>query len=107
MDPFTVTVSDEFIARERNKAREVRQSQWWRNKLGNGKCYYCERLFHPDDLSMDHKTPIIRGGRSTRNNLVPACKECNNEKKYFLLGEWIAKRREEGRPLACARYELY
>jgi len=107
VEEFVITVSDDFIRAERNKAREIRQSQWWRNKLGNGKCYYCEQLFHPDDLSMDHKTPIIRGGRSTRNNVVPCCKDCNNEKKYHLLGEWIAKRQEEGRPLACARYELY
>ena len=37
---------------------------------------------------MDHLVPIIRGGKSTKGNLVPACKECNNKKKYGLLMEW-------------------
>lgn len=105
---FIPMADEETIKRERNKARELRASQWWVNQLGKGKCYYCEEFIHPRDLTMDHKTPIIRGGRSTKGNLVPACKECNNEKKYMTLGEWISQRQEEGKPLlACARYELY
>jgi 5-methylcytosine-specific restriction protein A len=34
--------------------------------------------------------PLIRGGRSTRGNCVPACKECNNQKKHLLPVEWEA-----------------
>jgi 5-methylcytosine-specific restriction endonuclease McrA len=34
---------------------------------------------------MDHIVPLIRGGKTTRGNVVPACKECNNKKKYLLL----------------------
>jgi 5-methylcytosine-specific restriction endonuclease McrA len=30
----------------------------------------------------------VRGGKSTRGNVVPACKECNNRKKYLLPVEW-------------------
>jgi 5-methylcytosine-specific restriction endonuclease McrA len=37
---------------------------------------------------MDHLVPIIRGGKSTKNNLVTACKECNNKKKHSLPLEW-------------------
>ena len=40
------------------------------------------------ELTMDHIVPIIRGGRSTKNNVVPACKECNNKKKHSLPMEW-------------------
>ena len=107
MEPFISHTDEETVARERSKARELRASQWWKNQMGNGRCYYCGGHFRPKDLSMDHKTPIVRGGRSSKNNLVPSCKECNNEKKYMLLGEWIAQRQEEGRPLACAKSELY
>ncbi|HEX2928549.1 MAG TPA: HNH endonuclease, partial [Candidatus Binatia bacterium] len=28
--------------------------------------------------------PIIRGGKSTKGNLVPSCKKCNSERKYHL-----------------------
>jgi 5-methylcytosine-specific restriction endonuclease McrA len=47
---------------------------------------------------MDHIVPIVRGGKSTRGNVVPACKECNSRKKHMLPIEWeeyLAKLREE------------
>jgi 5-methylcytosine-specific restriction endonuclease McrA len=37
---------------------------------------------------MDHVVPLIRGGKSTKGNTVPACKECNNRKKHMLPIEW-------------------
>jgi 5-methylcytosine-specific restriction enzyme A len=39
---------------------------------------------------MDHRVPLIRGGRSVRPNLVPACRACNAAKKYSLPVEWAA-----------------
>jgi 5-methylcytosine-specific restriction protein A len=30
---------------------------------------------------MDHVIPLARGGESIKNNVVPACKDCNNSKK--------------------------
>jgi len=86
--PFIVSVSEEEIRRERRKARELRSSQWWKRKLARGICHYCGGKFPPRELTMDHLVPIIRGGKSTKGNLVPACKECNNKKKYRLLMEW-------------------
>jgi 5-methylcytosine-specific restriction endonuclease McrA len=40
------------------------------------------------DLTMDHLVPLSRGGRSTKENLVPSCKTCNNLKKTMLPLEW-------------------
>jgi 5-methylcytosine-specific restriction endonuclease McrA len=37
---------------------------------------------------MDHIVPLIREGKSTRGNCVPACRECNSRKKYLLPIEW-------------------
>lgn len=37
---------------------------------------------------MEHIVPLIRGGKSSKVNIVPACKECNNKKKYLLPIEW-------------------
>lgn len=33
---------------------------------------------------MDHLVPIVRGGKSTRGNVVPSCRECNSAKRYSL-----------------------
>jgi 5-methylcytosine-specific restriction endonuclease McrA len=88
VDWFTVEVSEEELKRERAKARELRHSQWWKNRVGRGVCHYCGQKFPAAELTMDHLVPLIRGGKSTRGNCVPACKECNNKKKYMLPVEW-------------------
>lgn len=88
MNYFIVEVSEQEVKREKEKARELRRSQWWKNRVARGLCHYCGKNFSPDELTMDHLVPIVRGGKSTRGNVVPACKECNNRKKYLLPVEW-------------------
>jgi len=73
---------------ERSKARELRKSRWWQQKTAPGRCYYCGRKVTFKELSMDHLVPLARGGRSTKSNLVPACKDCNNRKKSMMPLEW-------------------
>lgn len=87
MDFFS-DLSEEEIARERHKARELRQSQWWKNQKGKGLCYYCRKSFPSSELTMDHVVPVVRGGKSIKSNVVPCCKECNNKKKHMLPSEW-------------------
>lgn len=77
-----------LLARERERARELRQSAWWRKKIAAGQCHYCGRQVAASDLTMDHVVPLSRGGRSTRGNLVACCKNCNNLKKNLLPVEW-------------------
>ena len=43
-------------------------------------CLYCGETFRPRDLSRDHVTPVIQGGLDTWNNVVTACRRCNNHK---------------------------
>ena len=88
MDYFISEVSDEEIRRERERARRMRNTQWWKRKRSSGECHFCGQKFPPVELTMEHLVPIIRGGKSTRGNVVPACKECNNKKKYLLPVEW-------------------
>lgn len=78
------------IKRERQKARDLRGSQWWKRRLAKGECHYCNNRIVATDLTMDHIVPISRGGRSTKGNVVPACKTCNNKKKHLLPMEWDA-----------------
>ena len=87
---FIREVSDAEIRRERARARELRAGAWWRRRLAQGRCGYCGRPTSPRELTMDHRVPLVRGGRSTRSNLVPACKACNSAKQYLLPTEWEA-----------------
>lgn len=77
----------EHIKRERSKAQELRKSQWWKQQLGKGICYHCEQKFSKELLTMDHLVPISRGGKSTKNNCVVACKDCNSKKGHLLTVE--------------------
>lgn len=80
--------SEEHLKKERQKARELRRSQWWRNRIAAGECYYCHVIVPPAELTLDHIVPLVRGGRTTKGNCVPACKACNSKKKDLLPIEW-------------------
>lgn len=88
MEPFAFDLDEAEIKRQRHKARQLRESQWWKRCLAKGICHYCKSPIPPKELTMDHIVPVSRGGRSTKGNVVPACKECNNKKKQLLPMEW-------------------
>ena len=85
---FIAEVSEAELRREREKARTLRQSQWWKRRLSAGVCYYCGARVGARALTMDHIVPLVRGGKSRRGNLAPACKPCNSKKQSLLPMEW-------------------
>lgn len=94
-DWLDIRRDEKHIAREREKARELRRSSWWKNELAKGICHYCGGHFPPEELTMDHIVPVVRGGRSTRGNVVACCKECNNAKRYLTPAELILREAEK------------
>ena len=85
--PFLVEVDEATIRRERARARELRATQWWKRRRSAGICHYCGKRVGADALTMDHIVPIVRGGRSVRGNVAPACRACNAAKKHRLAFE--------------------
>lgn len=88
VNQFIIEVSEQEVRKEKERARELRRTRWWKNLIARGNCHYCGKTFAPDELTMDHLVPVVRGGKSTRGNVVPACRECNSRKKYLLPIEW-------------------
>ena len=88
---FDLQPDPRHVAREREKARALRASEWWKAQLRAGKCHYCGKTFPPGELTMDHVVPVARGGRSVRGNVVPACRACNASKKYLTPAEQILR----------------
>ncbi len=41
-------------------------------------CQFCGRVFPAAELTLDHVVPRSRGGRSSWENLVACCYQCNN-----------------------------
>lgn len=53
----------------------------------NFQCMYCGDHFVAADLSRDHVHPVSRGGPDKWENVVAACKRCNQRKGSSLLSE--------------------
>jgi 5-methylcytosine-specific restriction endonuclease McrA len=89
MSSWYQPVEDAHVRRERAKARELRASPWWKAQLAKGVCHHCGKSFPPSELTMDHVIPVVRGGTSTKGNVVPACFACNQAKAAQTPAEQI------------------
>ena len=56
----------------------------WRDK---NTCQYCNRIFEDKELTLDHILPKSKGGVNSWNNIVTACKDCNQKKGDRTLSE--------------------
>ena len=55
----------------------------------DGRCAYCGiSLNRRTGKTIDHITPLATGGKHDVKNLLPACKECNNQKSDLSLREF-------------------
>lgn len=54
------------------------------------KCVYCGSF---SDLTIDHVTPVSRGGTNSLSNLATACRSCNSSKNDKTPEEWKGGRR--------------
>ncbi len=95
-EPYYELDSDSALQRhvklERERARNLRKTQWWSSLLNAGTCHYCHQVFPPQELTMDHIVPLARKGKSTKGNVVPACQMCNRNKRLDTPVEVILDR---------------
>ncbi len=92
MDDWVEINRDErHIKRERAKAKELRKTPYFQELLRRGVCHYCGKHFPQEELTLDHIVPVARGGRSTRGNLVVACRSCNQAKKFLTPAELLLR----------------
>jgi len=49
------------------------------------RCQYCTICFREGDLTIDHVIPRSKGGQSTWDNVVAACRSCNQRKRDHLV----------------------
>ncbi|MCI0465380.1 MAG: HNH endonuclease [Gemmataceae bacterium] len=61
----------------RHEVRFTRKNIYFRDR---NRCQYCGGRFATKDLNLDHVTPLSRGGRSTWDNVVCCCVDCNTRK---------------------------
>lgn len=51
-------------------------------------CFYCGSFLPQKKVTVDHATPKCRGGTHDAQNLLPACRPCNNAKGPLTLDEY-------------------
>ena len=85
-------------AREHNAPGEFR----WVDVIGlwlalDRCCAYCgaQSDKQPDP---DHVVPLSRGGDNTIDNVLPACRPCNTDKRDLTIAEWTSDRVARGKP---------
>lgn len=82
--------------RRRQKIRFSRRSILERDRYT---CQYCGRRFPAGELSLDHVVPRCRDGNSRWDNLVAACRRCNDRKRDRLPEEaGLTLRKTPSRP---------
>lgn len=78
-----VTETDKIT--RRSFTAQERHDIYTRDK---GKCQICGKFVPPDEFTIDHITPISRGGDYDYDNLQCCCKKCNQSKADLLETEF-------------------
>jgi 5-methylcytosine-specific restriction protein A len=56
---FYAPQDPKFLKKEREKARELKKTSWWNQKLQAGVCYYCEGKFPKDQLTIQKQYRML------------------------------------------------
>lgn len=72
-----VIVLTRFVKYRLAQCSPSRRNIIWRDQ---NQCQYCEKHFSDSELTLDHVIPRSRKGKNTWQNLVTACKKCNQRK---------------------------
>ncbi len=82
-------------ARRARAPGEISPGEWRRLlRAHKFRCFYCGIKLFPANRSLDHKTPVSRGGSNTIDNVVPACRPCNNRKLRMTTEELLARKNQ-------------
>lgn len=82
--PSIVACGGDQLARPRAKPPLTNRALFERDNL---QCLYCGNRFGPKDLTRDHILPRSRGGGDAWENVVAACRRCNQHKGHRRLEE--------------------
>lgn len=76
------------------KVKRIRR-QLYRRQIMQGAmyihCHYCGTRLTPMTATVDHVTPLAKGGTNRLSNLVLACRRCNYAKGAMLPEQFRSK----------------
>lgn len=77
MNVPSVVSTKEYISRAKQGVNFNRYNVFARDRHI---CQYCGDIFSAKELTLDHVMPKSKGGRTSWDNIVTACKKCNHQK---------------------------
>ena len=60
-DWIDIQADSAHVKREREKARALRKTDWWRAKIAAGVCHYCQRNVGAENLTLDGIIKLMVG----------------------------------------------
>lgn len=83
---------------------DLTADEWDTIRRAWGGCAYCG--ITEGAMQKDCVLPISRGGRYTRENVVPACGSCNASKSNQEVTQWIRRKRYDEQLFLVRLYEV-
>ena len=78
--------------RTKNVISNFTNTDWKKCKeFFNNECAYCGRKLK--NLTQDHFIPLSKGGNYTKDNIVPACRNCNCRKHNKDFNTWYKEQK--------------
>lgn len=110
--PVSLSITKKYINSQKNIRTVSPKLRTWVFERDNHTCQYCGIKANPNHyhwnkyrgvdyikyelngvlLSVDHKRPWSKGGKTTINNLITVCLDCQNSKRTAPLEEWQKSR---------------
>ena len=86
---YAVAVPEIIVLRDYDRLpiRDVKYSRQTLFQRDHFKCAYCGEHFDRKTLTVDHIMPRDRGGKTTWENTITACKPCNMKKGNHTLAQ--------------------
>jgi 5-methylcytosine-specific restriction endonuclease McrA len=67
-------------------------------------CFWCGKKLSNTGWTIDHVTPLSKGGDNTAYNMVKCCKSCNCSKHDKMPDDWVRSRKTPLRGVLFQRY---
>lgn len=84
--PPAISSSRKMLSPKTSKGPGIREITYCEQ---SGECHYCGRHTKFSYWTIDHKTPLVRGGQN-RANLIGACTTCNGAKGPLTYEEFMS-----------------
>ena len=91
---YTPQAIESFKRKKRNRDERIAIVNLLAKRDGGMFCAYCGATLTEDEATIEHVLPISKGGADSADNMVIACRKCNQLAKDYSITQKLRKVRE-------------